>query len=491
MSFSRKKKGETSGAIFRYDHTMSQNSRENLETVQDVDESDLIQSHLSDDRIQTIIELYEAKELDQVRQNLKDWHPDDIATLLEKVPDSLTQDMVVTLRDVMPAEVFAYMEPSTAKFVLATLGPSDIATIITDLDTDDTLELIEDLPEDARREILRYVSKRIRRLVEEGLTFPEDSAGRLMQRKFLAVPDFWTVGKALDYLKGLGDELPEDAHMVSVVDARFHVVGKVPFVALMRHGRSKKLMSLVEDSPPVITIPVTMDQEEVSLIFGKERLISAPVVDEDGRLLGVITIDDIVDVVREEADEDILRLGGVGESDLFRPILATTRARFSWLFVNLLTAILASVAIGMFEATLDQVVALAVLMPIVASMGGNAGTQTLTVTVRALAMHELSNTNAWRVIRKEVIVGAANGVAFAILVGLVAWGWFHSAPIGAVIAIAMIFNLIIAGFCGVLIPMTLDRFKIDPALASSVFLTTVTDLVGFGLFLGLASVILL
>jgi magnesium transporter len=258
---------------------------------------------------------------------------------------------------------------------------------------------------------------------------------------------------------------------------------------MLRSRRSVPLLEITE--PEMRVIPVETDQEDVALLFSKRNLVSAPVVDTDGRLIGAITIDDIVDVIHEEHEEDIMRMGGVREDDLYDAAIDTTKARFSWLFVNLLTAITASVVIGMFDATIDQVVALAILMPIVASMGGNAGTQTLTVAVRALAMKELTATNTMRLVGKEFIVGSINGVLFAVLAGLVAWFWFESQALGLVIGLAMIVNMMVAGFAGTVIPVALDRAGVDPAIASSVLLTTITDVVGFFVFLGLAALILL
>jgi magnesium transporter len=329
----------------------------------------------------------------------------------------------------------------------------------------------------------------MRAAVEEGLTFEEETAGRIMQREVVAIPQFWTVGKTLDYLRALQSNLPEEFYDIFVVDPMYHVVGEVPLSAILRAARTDKLHELARDT--IHTIAADTDQEDVAMRFRRDNLTSAPVVDDDGRLLGVVTVDDVVNVIDREAEEDVLKLAGLSRTDLYRAAFGTARSRFSWLFINLLTAILASAVISMFEASIDQIVALAVLMPIVASMGGNAGTQALTVAVRSLATNELSAVNAWRIIGKETLVGLLNGIAFAAITGVITWAWFADPLLGGVIAGAMIFNLIAAGLAGVGIPVLLNRIGIDPAVASTVFVTTITDVLGFFLFLGLAGIVLL
>ena len=364
-----------------------------------------------------------------------------------------------------------------------------VADILSELDSDDALDLIENLDEKFQQEIIRNLSAKTRIAIEEGLTFPEDSAGRLMQREYVAIPQFWTVGKVIDYLRAAAEDLPSEFYDLIIIDPLYHVVGEIPLNRILRSKRNKKIEELTLDD--LHTIPAEMDQEEAAMIFRREGLNSAPVVDNDNRLIGVITFDDIIDVIDEEAQEDILKLAGVEGSDLYRAILSTTGSRFRWLFVNLMTAIAASIVISFFDATIEQIVALAVLMPIVASMGGNAGTQALTVAVRALATKELSSTNMMRVIGKETIVGTLNGIGFAIIMGVIAALWFSSNMLGLVIAAAMVINLIFAGLFGAGIPIVLDKMGTDPALASTVLLTTVTDVVGFFGFLGLASIFLI
>ncbi|HYI73558.1 MAG TPA: magnesium transporter [Skermanella sp.] len=416
-------------------------------------------------------------------------HAADLADLIEQIGPEWRSALIDLLRPAFDAEIFAYLNQSLREVVLDQLEPKELAAAVAELESDDAIDLIEDLEADQQREILENLPPETRALVEEGLTFPEDSAGRLMSRDLVSVPQFWTVGKTLDYLRTEADALPEDFYDIFIVDPMRRVVGAVPVSRVMRQKRSVRLADILTED--IRTVQAITDQEEVAFLFRQYGLVSAPVVDGAGRLLGVITVDDVVDVIDEEAEDDLLKLSGVADVDIYRAVLDTTRSRFSWLFVNLLTAILASGVISMFEATIEHIVALAVLMPIVASMGGNAGTQTLTVAVRALAMRELSEANALRVVTKEALVGTINGALFAVIVGLVAGLWFGDHLIGFVIGIAMIVNLFVAGLCGTLIPLGLTKLKIDPAVASTVFLTTVTDVVGFFAFLGLAALILM
>ena len=325
--------------------------------------------------------------------------------------------------------------------------------------------------------------------METALSYPQDSAGRLMQREIVTVPENWRVGDTIDYMRARAAQLPRDFYDIFVVDDERYPVGVLPLSRLMRSRRPIEVSDIMQRV--FLSISLTTDQEDVAHVFRKYGLVSAPVVDEDGRLVGVITVDDVVDVIQEEAEEDIMHLGGVREDDFYAAVFDTTHTRFSWLLINLGTAIVASIVIGLFDAVIERVVALAVLMPIVASMGGNAGTQTLTVAVRALAMKELTPTNAARIVVKEVLVGGVNGLLFAIVMGLVAWLWFGDPALGGIIAAAMIINLLIAGFAGTVVPIALDRLKIDPAIASTVVLTSVTDVVGFLAFLGLGALVLL
>ncbi len=443
---------------------------------------------LSDETFGAIVAAARAEDWLTVEQEIDELEPSDIARLLEKAGREDALDLVRHLHGILDSEVYAYMGHERLKQIFEVLPPRQIGAIVADLETDDAIRLIEDFDDERRKEILHHVSGQIRALVEEGLTFPEDSAGRLMQREMVAIPQFWTVGKALDYLQAMRDELPEQLYDIFIVDPRHRVMGQIAIGQLLRARRGQKIAEIAETD--VHTVPADTDQEEVAALFKRVTLTSVAVVDSVERLIGVITVDDIVSVVEEEASEDLLFLGGVEHDDLGEGAVRTAVSRFRWLFINLFTAFLAASVVGLFEATLDKVVALAILMPIVAGMGGNAGTQALTVAVRALATKELSAANYWRVTMKEVLVGVMNGAAFAVLVGCVAWLWFGDPVLGGVIGAAMVINLFVAGLMGTLIPITLDRFEIDPAIASGVFLTTTTDIVGFFAFLGLATLYL-
>ncbi len=444
---------------------------------------------LSDDSISTIVDALHEEGNDDHLDLINDLSVPDTADLIHKINEEDRQSLLIDRKVKLDPQVYPYLDPDVGKSALSSMSASRVAAIISELDSDDALELIENLDEDFQQEIIHKLSAKMRVAMEEGLTFPEDSAGRLMQREYVAIPQYWTVGKTIDYMRVAANDLPADFSDIIIIDPLYHVVGEVPLNRILRSKRTEKLEDLTYDS--LHTIPADMDQEEVTYIFRREGLSSAPVIDNDNRLIGIITVDDILDVIDEEANEDILKLAGLGRGDLYRAILSTTGTRFRWLFVNLMTAILASFVISMFDATIEQIVALAVLMPIVASMGGNAGTQALTVAVRALATKELSSTNTFRVIWKETIVGTLNGIGFALIMGVIATVWFQSVTLGLVIGAAMVLNLIVAGLSGAGIPILLNKMGSDPALSSTVLLTTITDIVGFFAFLGLASIFLL
>ena len=410
--------------------------------------------------------------------------PAEIADLIEMLRGPMRTQLVELLRPKFDPEILSELDETVRDEVAEQLGTETIAKAIAALDSDDALNLISTLEETKQRRVLHAISFALRSMLEEGLAFPEESAGRLMQREFVAVPAFWTVGEVIDFLRE-SDDLPDDFYDVFVVDPRHRLIGYVALNRILRAKRPVKIRDIMIDE--FVSVPVQMDQEEVAYVFAQQDLVSAPVVDQSERLIGVITIDDIVDVIHQEAEEDLMRLGGVQEDDLYAAVLDTGKARFMWLFVNLITAVLASVVIGLFQGTIEQVVMLAVLMPIAASMGGNAGTQTLTVAVRALAMKELTTTNAFRVLSKEVLVGTFNGLLFAVIIGVIASIWSGSIAIGAVMAAAMVITMIIAGLAGAAIPLGLSRTRFDPAIASGVFLTTITDVVAFLAFLGLGA----
>jgi magnesium transporter len=425
---------------------------------------------------------------DVVTALIEPLHAADMADLFEHLtPDE--RDILVTLvgADLDP-EFFTHLDESVREDVIEDLDTEQLAEVVNELETDDAVGLIEGLDESEQEQLLNAVAPAERALYEEALRYPEDSAGRLMDREAATVPSYWNIGQTIDYMRSDAD-LPSNFYDIYIVGPTYRPVGLVPVSRLLRTERPVGIGDIMDTELKLI--PATMDQEDVAFLFRQYGLVSAPVVDDHGRLVGVITVDDVVDVIEEEHQEDMLKLGGVSEDDFYDAVIDTTRSRFSWLLINLGTAILASMVIALFDAAIDKVVALAVLMPIVASMGGNAGTQTLTVAVRALAVKELTPTNAMRIVGKETLVGGINGVLFAALMGFVAWFWFESVQIGGVIAAAMVINLFVAGLAGTMIPLTLDRFGIDPAVASSVVLTTLTDVVGFLSFLGLAALVLL
>ena len=438
--------------------------------------------------VRAVVEAAQNGDGKAVRRLIYPLHYTDVADLLERLKPEDRQLVVEFARRTLPPETLTELDETIRDEVLGLLDAKEIAAAFRELETDDAIELVEDLDDDIQREILDAVDDEDRALIEEGLSYPDESAGRLMQRVYASVPQSWTVGETIDFMRE-SEDLPDDFYDLFVTDRRHKVLGHVPLNTLLRTRRAVRIKQLMQED--ITTIPVAMDQEEVAILFRNRDLVSAPVVDEEGRIVGMITIDDVVDVIDEEAEEDLLRLSGVTEIDLYQATLSTTKSRFGWLAINLATAIAASVVIGFFAETLQQVVALAILMPIVASMGGNAGTQTLTVAVRAIAMRELGAGTLWRFVTKELLVGGINGVIFALIIGAIGGLWFEDWMIGLVIGMAMVINLVVAGFAGAVIPLLLERQGVDPAVASSVILTTVTDIVGFMVFLGLATLIIL
>lgn len=439
--------------------------------------------------VAAILYAVDVEDRDQLVELMEPLHAADIADLLEQI-NAYDRGRLIRLYDKeFDGEILSELDETLREEVFAALTPSVLADAVRELDTDDVVDLVEDLESDQQDAILDALEAGDAAAVRQSLSYPEFSAGRLMQREVVMAPEHWSVGDAIDYMRS-SDRLPEQFYHVVLVDPRLRPVGNVTLGKIMSSRRDVLLKSIVEET--FHTIPVTRDEGEVAYAFNQYHLISAPVVDDNERLVGVITIDDAMAVLDEENEEDILRLAGVdGESRLSDRVIETTKRRFPWLAVNLVTAVLASLVIAQFEAAIAQVVALAVLMPIVASMGGNAGTQSLTVAVRALATKDLTGANLWRVIRREVAVGLINGLAFAVIMGIVGLLWFGSFQLGGVIATAMVINLVIAGLAGIVIPVILDKAGVDPALASGAFVTTVTDVVGFFAFLGLAVVVLL
>ncbi|MEM7471576.1 MAG: magnesium transporter [Pseudomonadota bacterium] len=448
------------------------------------DEYQLEKSLVSD--VLDAIEAVDATALDALLDSL---HPADIADLLEQISGAERRAFLSLWSTGLDGEVLSELEESLREEVIEYLPNHVLAGAVRELESDDVVDLIEDLEEDQQELILDALDVADRAVVEDALSYPEFSAGRLMQREMVVVPEDWNVGQAIDFMRQ-SDDLPEQFYHVILVDPAYHPVGYVTLGRILGAPRDAKLRPMGEDS--FRTIPVTQPEADVAYAFNQYHLISAPVIDDDERLVGVITIDDAMAVLDEEAEEDILRLAGVGaDESVSDRTFETVKQRFPWLAVNLVTAVLASVVIAQFEEILTQIVALAVLMPIVASMGGNAGTQSLTVAVRAIATRDLTGSNLFRVVRREALAGLLNGLIFAVVMGVIGVLWFGTPALGLVIAAAMVLNMLVAALAGILIPIALDKIGVDPALASGAFVTTVTDVVGFFAFLGLAAVVLI
>ncbi|MBD3662667.1 magnesium transporter [Sulfitobacter aestuariivivens] len=442
-------------------------------------------------QVDGILYAVEIDDRDKLTELMDPLHAADIADLLEQITPYDRAHLIRLYDREFDGEILSELDESIREEVIGVLKPQVLAQAVRDMDSDDVVDLVEDLEDHQQEAILDALEDADRAAVEQSLAWPEYSAGRLMQREVVMAPEHWNVGQAIDHLRGTPeDALPAQFYHIVMVDPRLHPVGNITLGKLMRSRREVPLSDLLEETFQIM--PATLDEGDVAYAFNQYHLISAPVVDAEGRLIGVITIDDAMVVLDEEHEEDILRLAGVdGESTLSDSIRATTRRRLPWLAVNLVTAIAASLVIAQFELAIAQIVALAVLMPIVASMGGNAGTQSLTVAVRAIATKDLTGSNVWRVIRRECAVGLINGLVFAVVMGIVGVIWFGSPALGYVIAVAMVINMVVAGLAGTGIPIVLERIGVDPALASGAFVTTVTDIVGFFAFLGLAALVLL
>jgi magnesium transporter len=384
--------------------------------------------------------------------------------------------------------MMAELDDAVREEVMELLSPKQIAEVVSELETDDAVAVIEDLPKETQKEVLAQVEPEERADIEQNLAFPEDSAGRMMQRDPVSIPETWTVGETIDHMRETPD-LPDDFYDIFVVDAQKRLKGTLPLNVLLRTKRPVRVAQIMKTD--LVTIPATMDREEVARLFRDRDLVSAPVVDSLGRLVGMITIDDVVDVIEEEAEEDMLRLQRVSDTGIHEPVHVIARGRVQWLVVTLINTILAALVISQFQKTIESLVALAVLMPIVAAMGGNAGMQVVTVTVRALATKELQPGTVARVVLKEILVAAGNGIIFALIMGTIAGLWFGDWRLSGVLAAAMLFNMMWSGIAGTMIPLTLARLGVDPAIAAGPFLTTTTDVLGFFLFLGLATVFLL
>jgi len=412
-------------------------------------------------------------------------HEADLGDLIEALAHDLRPRLIELVGREFDFSALNEVDDTVREEILEELPPETVAEGVRELESDDAIELLEDLPEESQEEILEKIPAPERAEIERGLLFPENSAGRRMQTDFIAVPPDWTVGQTIDYMRDTPD-LPDRFYELYAVDTDQRLRGAVPLDALLRARRPVPISDLMDEERRRVL--ASEDQEEVARLFGKYNLVAAPVVDAEDKLVGVITFDDIVDVIEKEAEEDIKALGGVThDEELSDSVWTIAKLRFNWLLVNLATAFLASSVLGLFEGQLEKMVALAVLAPIVASQGGNAATQTMTVAVRALATRELRSSNAWRVVGRELMVGFVNGLAFALITGVAAAAWFKVPDLGIVIGLAMICNLVAAALGGILVPLVIDRVKADPAVASGVFVTTITDVVGFLSFLGIAT----
>ena len=443
---------------------------------------------IEDEDYNAIEEALEFTTEPELRDRLTDVQAADFADQFEQLSADQREDFIDRAGDLITADVLAELEDEVVEDVLPLLPSAQIAEAITELDNDDATQIFEEMEEQQREEVLEALEPEDRAALEASLAFDDETIGRLMQRDFVAAPPFWTTGDAIDHMREAGEDLPELFFNIWIVDTAFRPIGYVPVSQLMRCSRDKTLSDIM--NPKLNTISQDMDQEEAAYMFEKYNLISAPVVDPSGRLVGMMTVDDIIEIIQDENKEDILALAGVSEAGLTDTALSTVRARAPWLFINLLTAILASLVIAAFDYAITEFVQLAILMPIVASMGGNAGTQTLAVAVRGLAERDLTSQTAWRAVRREGVAALINGVIFAIALSIIAYVWFGREDIALVAFIAMIINHVFAGLAGILVPLGLKRFGADPAVSSSVFVTTVTDVVGFLAFLGFAAMML-
>ncbi|MEO5578604.1 MAG: magnesium transporter [Sphingomicrobium sp.] len=442
------------------------------------------EDRLRPDFVAKVLDAVEAGDNDTARALVEPLHPADVADLIELASFDEREGLVAALAGIVDADVYAELNEHVRETLIDEMDAAQVADLAGQLDTDDAVAIIEDLDRDEQQAVLSAMDPDDRAAVEEALTYPEETAGRLMQRDLIAVPGHWTVGSVIDYLRS-SDELTDDFWEVFVVSPIHHPVGTCKLSTILRSSRNVRVNDIMQREQTLI--PVDLDQEEVALRFQKYALISAAVVDPSGRLVGMITVDDIVHIIQEEAGEDALLLSGAGDGDINEPVFETYKSRVRWLAANLMTALVASSIIRLFEHSIERLAVLAVLMPIVAGVGGNAGTQTLAVTVRAIATNQLTGSNRWRAVAREMRVASMNGLTIALLVGTAVTLLLGSAQLGMVIAAAMMANIVVAGLAGVLVPLTMERYGADPAVASSIFVTMVTDSMGFLAFLGLAT----
>src|SRR3954463_14962747 len=442
------------------------------------------ETRLRPEFVDRVLDAVEAGDDQTARKPVEPLRPADVADLIEAAARDEREGLVKALAGIVDADVLAEVNDWVRQGLVGEMAPQKVADIAGQLDTDDAVALIEDLDKDEQQAVLERMEPEDRAAVEEALGYPEESAGRLMQRDVCAVPEHWKVGQVIDYLRST-QELPDDFWEVFVVNASHHPVGTCKLSTILRTPRNTAVGSIMFGDQTLI--PVDMDQEDVALRFQKYALVSAAVVDEEGRLVGIITVDDIVHIIQEEAGEDVLLLPGAGEGDINEPVTLTVRRRLTWLVINLGTAVLAAAVVGFFQIEISRYAVLAVLMPIVSGMGGNAGTQTLAVAVRALATNQLTESNTLRMFGREMKIALANGLSLGLLIGTGVGLIFHYPLLGFVIGLAMIINNLVAGLAGILVPVALDRADIDPAVSSAVFVTPATDVMGFFSFLGLAS----
>jgi magnesium transporter len=462
-----------------------QNEVERAPVVETVDEEELYGP--SQELLQNIKAALAEADIPQVEALIEPLHPADVADLIEHLDPEERRLFLEITKHVIEAETISHLEDTLREEVVDQMKPEELAEVVTELDSDDAVEILENLDEEKQQQVLEVIPQEDRIALEQGLTFPEDSAGRLMQRELVAVPLHWNVGQTIDYLRNTKD-LPDDFYSLYVIDRLNKPVGSIPLSRAMRSPRDTNLADILEAELRLVPADT---EEEAAYMFRQYALISAPVVDESGKLIGVVTVDDVVRVIDEEAEEDLLNIVGVGDTDFHDPPHITAFRRVQWLVVTLINTLIASVVISRFEGTIGQYPSLAVLMPITAAMGGNAGVQVITVTVRALATREITpNSNVLRIIGKELLVGLMNACVFAAILGTLGALWFGHVELGFVLAGAMIFNMVWAGFAGTVIPLVMDRLGFDPATGAGPFLTTTTDCLGFFSFLGLATLFL-
>ncbi|MDC0163514.1 magnesium transporter [Candidatus Pelagibacter sp.] len=419
-----------------------------------------------------------------ITNSFKEMHPADAADIIEHLNQNDRENLIKLNNFKIDPEVFVELNESVQSEIITYLSANSIVTILKNLESDDAIKILENVDENEKNIILSSLPPKDRFALLESLSYPEDTAARIMQREFTAIPSNWSVGQTIDYLRE-NKELPDEFLEIFIVDEEFKPIGTIPSSKVLRTPRESKMMSIMSETQ--LLIPVDMDKEEVGNLFENYNLSSAAVIDKNNKLVGMITYDDVLTVLKEEAEEDVLRLAGVGDEEITDGVFTKTKRRFNWLLLNLFTAFIATYCISLFGATIEQMVVLAFLMPIVASMGGNAGMQTLAVTVRSLATKDLTKNNFAKNVFKEFNIGILNGVIFAIISSIIVQLWFADYVLSMIISISMILTMIVAGLFGILVPVTLKRMNIDPAISSSVFVTTITDVIGFVSFLGVGA----